>query len=52
MHKEEKKSRSILLHWKKSGEQLQEAVEEREINRIVYDLYGLTEEEIAIIEQQ
>lgn len=26
--------------------------EEREINRIVYDLYGLTEEEIAIIEQQ
>ena len=23
---------------------------EREINRIVYDLYGLTEEEIAIVE--
>ncbi|MCQ2316878.1 MAG: BREX-1 system adenine-specific DNA-methyltransferase PglX [Bacteroidales bacterium] len=50
MHKEKKISRSILLHCKKSGEQLQEAVEEREIDRLVYDLYGLSDDEIAIVE--
>ncbi len=32
------------------GEQLQEAVEEREIDRLVYDLYGLSDDEIAIVE--
>lgn len=31
MLKEEKKSRSILLHWKKSGKQMQEAIEALEM---------------------
>ena len=50
MLKEEKKFRSTSHRLKKSGEQLQEAVEEREIDRLVYDLYGLSDDEIAIVE--
>ncbi|MBQ0073750.1 MAG: N-6 DNA methylase [Prevotella sp.] len=39
-----------LLSKKKSNPLADTTVEEREIDRLVYDLYGLTEDEIAIVE--
>lgn len=40
----------VLLMTKKSNPQADTTAEEREIDRLVYDLYGLTEDEIAIVE--
>ena len=39
-----------ILAAKKSNPLADTTAEEREIDRLVYDLYGLTEDEIAIVE--
>lgn len=39
-----------LLAAKKAAPLTDTTAEEREIDRLVYDLYGLTEDEIAIVE--
>ena len=39
-----------ILAVKKSNPLADTTAEEREIDRLVYDLYGLTEDEIAIVE--
>jgi hypothetical protein len=36
--------------WERGGLQTQIAATDRQIDRLVYDLYGLTEEEIKIVE--
>ena len=39
-----------ILAAKKANPLADTTAEEREIDRLVYDLYGLTEDEIAIVE--